>query len=113
MLGTAMNLTMLGVMTGLYVTGSILMAKAVKTEDTVLLAAAYALFMFGNFFYLRLMAMNGLGVTATLSAVAQTVALVLAARFLFGEALGLQKLIGMAVAVLGVAIMNLPPFWGR
>ena len=100
---------LLAVMTPCFVTGAMLLARAAKTNEPLWLAFAYCFYMAGNSVFYILVRHGGLGVMTTFSAVAQTLAVLLVAKLVLGEALTAQKLVGMAIAIVGVTIVMLPP----
>lgn len=111
---TMLSMTgLVAAMTGLFVTGATLLAKAAKVGEPLYLALAYTCYLAGNTAFYWLVKHDGLGVTTILSSVAQTVVVLLVAKLFLGEALTAQKLIGAAIAVVGVAVVMLPPLFDR
>lgn len=97
----------------LYTFARVLMTRAAKTDETTLLTIAYAVLMVGNILYFQVLKISGLAIATTLSSVAQTVFALMIGWLLLGEQLTLQKLLGAAIAVIGVTIVMLPPLVRR
>lgn len=104
---------LLAVMTPCFVVGATLLARAAKSGEPLWLALAYSFYMAGNAVFYILVRHGGLGIMTTFSAVAQTLAVLLVAKFVLGEALTAQKLVGMAIAVIGITLVMLPPLAAR
>lgn len=108
-----MMMGLIVLMSMFYAAGNILLKQAVAAGQPTALAGAYIALMSGNLFYLWLIFANGLGVASALSSLASMIAAMLAARFLFGEVFNAQQIAGMVLAVISVALVSLPPFFGR
>lgn len=104
---------LVSIMTAFYVSGASLLAKAAKTDEPLYLSLSFVLYLAGNSIFYWLTKYNSLGIMTVLSSVAQTVAVLLVAKLFLGEALTAQKLIGAAIAVVGVAVVMLPPLFDR
>lgn len=109
-LSTPLLAGLVSVMTVFYVSGAGLLAKAAKADEPFYLALAYVCYLAGNSAFYWLVKHDGLGMTTILSSVAQTVLVLLVAKLFLGEVLTAQKIVGAAIAVVGVMIVMLPPF---
>jgi glucose uptake protein GlcU len=69
-----------------------------------------ALYTLGNLIMLRLIRVIGMSTAFSLSAVVQLVSINLVAILVFGERLGRIEGVGVALAVLSVALITLGPF---
>ena len=73
------------------------------------LLLALALYTAGNLVMLRLIRLLGMATAFSLSAVAQLVAVNAVALVFYGERLGITRSIGVALAVIAVALITLGP----
>ena len=73
------------------------------------LLLALALYTAGNLVMLRLIRLLGMATAFSLSAVAQLVAVNAVALVFYGERLGMTRSIGVALAVIAVALITLGP----
>ena len=72
-----------------------------------------ALYTAGNLIMLRLIRDHGMGVALSLSAVIQLVAVNIVAFAWFGERLSALQGVGIALAIVAVALMTLAPYLTR
>jgi len=73
------------------------------------LALTLGLYTLGNLIMLRLIRLMGMSTALSLSAVIQVVSINLVAILVFGERLGRLEGVGVALAVLSVALITLGP----
>ena len=99
----------LGLATVIFITAGTV-AKSWAVDPAVIkLVLAILLYIAGNLIMMRLLRQVGMTTAFSVTNVLQLVAINLVAIFVFGEKVGLQEGIGIALAIVGVVLISFAP----
>ena len=108
MSGFALSGWLLVIMTGFYVSGGILLKRFAEGHGWQWFVASALIYLTGNLTYSRLLAVTDLAVGTVLSSCAQILILCLVGHFFLSEHLSPVQWIGVAAAIIGVALISSP-----
>lgn len=102
----------LGIATAIFIAAASAAKAWALSPSLARVALTMLLYTAGNLLMLRLVRQIGMATAFSLSAVLQLVAVNLVAVLWFGETLGLVEGVGIALAILAVALITLGPRFG-